>query len=46
MIQQWVPSHCGIPGNEADRLAKEESQKEQIERKINFEEANRKISSA
>ena len=36
---QWIPSHCGIPGNErADTLAKNGSQKEQPDTRTSYEE--------
>ena len=40
VILQWVPSHCGISGNEeADRLAKRGAEMAQTDRMTTFKEA-------
>ena len=37
---QWIPAHCGIPGNEiADSLAKNGSEQHQEEKPTNYKEA-------
>ena len=39
VVLQWIPAHCGIPGNErADSLAKSASEKEQPDVKQSFSE--------
>ncbi|GFS07624.1 retrovirus-related Pol polyprotein from type-1 retrotransposable element R1 4 [Elysia marginata] len=36
---QWIPSHCGIPGNErAERLAKEGSKQDQTTESFSYQE--------
>ena len=36
---QWIPAHCGVPGNElADKLAKQGAQKEQLNADVSYQE--------
>lgn len=43
---QWIPSHCGIPGNEnADRLAKEGAAEEQPDVLITYHQKKKMIKS-
>ena len=39
VVLQWIPAHCGVPGNEqADHLAKEGAEKEQPDNSTSFGE--------
>ncbi|KAK7100610.1 hypothetical protein V1264_023530 [Littorina saxatilis] len=39
VVLQWIPAHCGIPGNErADELAKEGAVEDQPENTVSFSE--------
>ena len=46
VVLQWIPAHCGIPGNEnADRLAKLGAAKEQEDNWVTYEEMKSHIKS-
>ena len=46
LVLQWIPSHCGIRGNEeADRMAKLGAEKEQTDNSISLQEMNTIIKS-
>ena len=46
LVLQWIPAHCGIPGNEkADELSKTGSKSEQPYHSMNFKEAKTIIKS-
>jgi len=39
VILQWIPAHCGVPGNEmADKLAKQGAQSEQPNASVSYQE--------
>ena len=45
-VLQWIPSHCGIDGNEeADRMAKMGAKKQQVENQGSFQEMKTMIKS-
>ena len=47
VVLQWIPTHCGIPGNEqADQLAKCGAQKEQPSASIHYQEKTTIIKTA
>ena len=47
VVLQWIPAHCGIPGNEqADQLAKCGAQKEQPSTSIHYQEKTTIIKTA
>ena len=46
VTMQWIPSHCGIPGNEkADQLAKEGAAEEQPDVQITYHQKKQMIKS-
>ena len=46
VVLQWIPAHCGIPGNEeADRQAKRGADMEQPETRVTFREVKTTIKS-
>ncbi|KAK7108655.1 hypothetical protein V1264_016348 [Littorina saxatilis] len=47
VVLQWVPAHCGIPGNEtADELAKLGAREEQLDNPISFAEKKTLVKAA
>ena len=47
VVLQWIPAHCGIPGNEqADQLAKCEAQEKQPSTSIHYQEKTTIIKTA
>ena len=46
VVLQWIPAHCGVPGNEqADRLAKQGAREEQPENNTSYSEVRSLIRS-
>jgi ribonuclease HI len=47
VVLQWVPAHCGIPGNEtADELAKLGAREEQPDNQVSFAEKKTLVKAA